>query len=316
MGDLYEVLGVGRNASADEIKRSYRRLAKKNHPDMNPGDQAAEERFKAASHAFEILSDPEKRKLYDEFGEEATRPGFDADKARSYRQWQGYGRGGGFGGFDFSDTDSANFGDMGDIFSSFFGGRRGYGAGPTRGANTEARMEITLREAVLGGEREISVQRGDGTLRTLRVKIPAGIKPGQSIRLSGQGMPGRAGAPAGDLLIQVDVAAHPVLKREGQDLHLDLPVTVGEALLGAQVEVPTLTGSVRLTLPPGSQNGTKLRLRGKGAPASGRQPAGDLYVRLDVRLPPVDGGRGEKVKKAIQTLEAQYGTDVRRDLRL
>lgn len=389
--DLYSVLGVSKGAGADEIKKAYRKLARKYHPDVNPGDKKAEERFKEISAAFEILSDTEKRKLYDELGEDAAKIGFDPERAKAYRQWRDQAQAtGGAGGFDFGDmfgggrggrTAGAQGFDLGDLFGDLFGGGRRRGGGPaagptpTAGADIESGMTVSFREAVLGGEREITLNRPTpcatcrgsgvapgakaqtcatcgGTGRTkvsqgplsfqgpcptcggtgksagppcptcggrgttsgtvhLKVKIPPGVRDGQKIRLSGQGTPGTHGGRAGDLYITVRVTPDPVFRREDDDLYLDLPVTVAEAMFGARIEVPTLEGAVKLTLPPGSQSGRKLRLKGKGVARKGGR--GDLYVVLSVRVPDAARDRA-RAEKAASELQALYGEDVRKDL--
>jgi len=322
--DLYQILGVGRGASQAEIKKSYRKLAHQYHPDVNPGDARAEERFKQISAAFDVLSDPQKRALYDEFGEDAIKIGFDPEKARAYRQWrdQAQRSGGPFAGFDFGDAPGGPGGgfDFGDMFADFFGGRRGRGGGRgfggfgQRGGDVESEMALDLRDAVLGGEHELTLNKAGGTSR-LKVRIPVGVEDGQKIRLAGQGLPGSGGAPSGDLYLRVRVRPHPVLRREGRDLPLELPITVAEAMLGARIEVPTFTGQVKLTLPPGSQGGQSLRLRGKGVPAHGGEAAGDLYVHLSVQVPTLDGRRDE-AERAAAALEGLYVGDVRAGLKL
>lgn len=308
--DLYDILGVPRTASPDEIKRAYRKLAKRYHPDVNPGDKAAEERFKELTAASEVLSDPKRRKLYDEFGPDALRTGFDEKRAEEYRRYRSQGIPPGGMPFDFGDFRTVNVGGMGDFdFSSIFGdlfgqaaGRRRGGPFPADGANAEAELEVTLREAVLGGERELRVEG-----KTLRVKIPAGVTDGSQIRLSGQGGPGRHGGKAGDLFLKVRLAEHPLVRREGRDLFLDLPVTVPEAVDGAEVTLPTFEGPVRFRVPPGSQSGKKIRLRGKGLPDLRGGARGDMYAVVKIVLPEPS----EKLEKAARALEPLYKEDPR-----
>jgi molecular chaperone DnaJ len=356
--DLYAVLGVPRTATADEIKKTYRRLAKKLHPDVNPGNKRSEDRFKEVGSAFEVLGDPARRKLYDEFGEAALRSGFDEAKVRAYQRATEAGGGGRFGGRDpFSGFggggDPGGAGgrpggfdpnDLGDLFGDLFARRQGgrarrARAEPVIGADIESELPVSLRDAVLGAERELSVTRpatcprchgeptagqicgrcgGTGTIAEptrLKVKIPAGVETGSRIRLPGQGSPGDRGGDPGDLYLQVRIEPHPVLLVDGHDLTLPLPVTVSEALLGAEVTVPTFEGPVRLKVPPGSQGGRKLRLRARGLPSikPGQGAArGDLYVVLQIHLPP----DGEEARAAVAALEKLYDADVRRDLAL
>jgi len=289
---LYDDLGVAKTASADEIKAAYKKLARKYHPDLNPGDSDAEDRFKRASAAYDVLRDDEKRKLYDEFGEDATRIGFDPEQARAHKRWQEQAswRPGGQRAQSF-ESDA-------DLFESLFGGRR---RGPRKGQDIRADLVTDFRSAALGGVRRLSF--GDG--RAMDVRIPPGVDDGGSIRLRGQGMPGGDGAPAGDLVITLHVEPDPVFRREGLDLHVDLPITVVEAVRGAGVEVPTLDGRVRLRVPAGSQTGQTLRLKGKGIARSDRAP-GDLYAHLVVHAPD-----GELPDEVLDALAASYKTDVR-----
>jgi DnaJ-class molecular chaperone len=359
--DLYEILGVSRGASPEEIKKTYRRLARQYHPDVNPGNKAAEEKFKAINTAFEVLSNPEKRKLYDEFGEDAMHIGFDEKKAQAYRQWRAQAASGGQGGgqpFDLGDIFGRGAGsrggagfdfDLGDIFGDLFSGRNvryearsspNYGPSPERGENVESSLEVTFRESILGGERELSIERpgtcpacngtGRKALRRcqncdgkghisqrhrLKVKIPPGIEDGQIIRLAGQGQPGAMAGEKGDVLLTIRVDRHPHLRREGRDLYLDLPLTVAEAMLGSHIEVPTLSGNVKLTVPAGSQAGDTLRLKGKGVPGRGSTAAGDLYVRLVVQVPKAQRHR-DVAERAARDLESLYSENVRAKLKI
>ena len=338
--DYYEVLGVDKNASEDEIKRAYKKLARKYHPDMNPGDKEAEEKFKEINEANEVLSDPEKKANYDQFGFAGTDPNY------------GAGQGGGFGGgFDF--------GDLGDIFGSFFGG--GFGGqqqrrnGPQRGESIRVSVSLSFTEAAFGCEKELTVERmeqcttckgsgcapgttpevcpdckGTGSVRTtqrtpfgmvqtsgackkcggrgkiihqpcprcggrgavrknqtIKVKIPAGIDDGQALNLRGKGNAGLDGGPAGDLLITVFVKPHPLFERDGNSVLMEMPVSFAQAALGAEIEVPTIDGRVKLTIPEGTQPGSVFRLRGKGIPylqskGGGR---GDQFVTITVTVP-------------------------------
>ena len=314
--DLYEILGVQRTAPADEIRRAYRRLAKKYHPDMNPGDRKAEEKFKEITAAHEVLNDPKRRKLYDEFGADSLRTGFDEKTAEAYRQWRQGGGGAQQVPFDLGDFETVNVGgfgsfDFGSIFGDLFGGGRRGGsrrpAAPAPGADVEAEIEVELRDAVLGAERELRV---DG--RTLRVKIPAGVTDGSRIRLAGQGGESPNGGPSGDLFLGVRLREHPLVRREGRDLYVDLPLTVPEAALGAEVVLPTFDGAVQLRVPPGSPSGRQLRLRGRGLPDLRGGPRGDLYAVAKIVLPE----ESEALRRAVEPLAPLYKRDPRAHLSL
>jgi curved DNA-binding protein len=303
--DFYTVLGVARSASADEIKKVYRSLARKLHPDKNPGNKEAEEKFKRVSYAYEVLSDPDKRKLYDEFGEVGLREGFDPEEQRRYRAWQsaGAGRGGARGG------EGVEFVDLEDLLGGrglegLFGGLRGARAQPARGADLHSELALGFAEAIRGGERELTFSSGREAPRTIKVRFPPGARDGEKIRLRGQGQPGRAGE-AGDLVLTLRVAPHPHFRRERDDLHLDLPVTLAEAYRGARIRVPTPEGDVTLSIPAGTQPGGQLRLKGKGVRRGGE--VGDLYVHVFPHLPP--DGEGS-VTESLEALEPLY-----RDLR-
>lgn len=343
--DYYEVLGVKKDATADEIKKAYRKLAKENHPDLHPGDKACEERFKEVNEAYEVLSDEEKRKKYDQFGHAAFDPN------------AGYGAGGfggGFGGF-------GDFGDLGDIFGSF-GDIFGFGGGgaqrsnpnaPRKGDNIRSSVSISFEEAAFGCEKEITIGRveqcpdckgtgcqpgttpevcpdckGTGTVRTtqrtpfgmvqstgacpkckgtgkiihqpcktcrgmgmirrqhtVKVTIPAGIDDGQAISQRGKGNAGANGGPAGDLLVSVIVRPHARFERDGNSVLLQQPISFAQAALGAEIEVPTLDGNVKMTVPEGTQPGATFRLRGKGIPYLRGSGRGDQFVTVDVVVP-------------------------------
>ncbi|NWE51224.1 DnaJ C-terminal domain-containing protein [Brevundimonas sp. P7753] len=275
-GDPYKELGVARGASADEIKKAFRKLAKELHPDKNPGDKVSEERFKRITAAFDLLGDAEKRAKYD-------RGEIDADGREQFRAPPGGGgRSGGFGGFGgsggrggFEDID------LEELFGAFGGGGRtagrgGFGGG--KGQDVRATLDISLEDSIAGTTRRI--QFSDG--RMLDVVIPKGASEGQVIRLKGQGAPGRGGQ-AGDALIELKIAPHPVFKRDGADLTMDLPVSVPDAVLGGKIQVPTPEGAVMMTIPKGSNSGKILRLKARGAYAAGKR--GDLLARLVVTLP-------------------------------
>jgi DnaJ-class molecular chaperone len=296
--DLYADLGVARGASADEIRKAYRKLARKHHPDVNPNDPKAEERFKEISFAYDVLSDDEKRKRYDEFGAASLQPGFDPEQARAYRQWQQGAQRSPFSGTFTSDID------LEDLLSGFFSGERAQR--PMPGSDVEAELEVDFLHAVRGGE-----VRLEWSGQTLRVKIPKGSDTGTRVRLAGKGRPGARGGPAGDLYLRVRVRPHRFFVRQGDDLLLELPVTLPEAVLGAKVEVPTPDGPVTMTLPPRSKNGQTLRVRGKGV--SRREGGnGDLLVRLSVQLPETDSPRLDELAREMEPLYG--GKGIRGDL--
>lgn len=304
--DLYEVLGVPRDADEDALRKAYRKLARQYHPDVNPGDQEAEAKFKEISQAYSVLSDPEKRRNYDEFGDVSLEGGFDPEEARRAREAfgrrfggaggaGGAGAGGGPRGFqgfaDFGGGEHFEFGDLEDLLGRAFGGRaRGSGRrGGFPGQDIEATLELDFLEAARGGEKRISLERptpeGGRKTETVTVRIPPGVADGGRIRLPGKGGPGPGGGPAGDLHATVRVRPHPVFRREGRHLHLEVPITVREAVRGARVEVPTLEGRATLTIPPGTDGGQRLRLRGKGIPSPSGGAPGDLIVSVRIRVP-------------------------------
>lgn len=285
--DLYTVLGVPKTADAASIKKAYRALARDLHPDKNPGNAAIETRFKKVNQAFQTLSDPEKRALYDEFGDDALREGFDANRARQARSWaqQGGGRGGGgvnledlFGGGNGVHVDFGGGGAQ-DIFD-MFGGRGGRRRPRVqKGQDLESQLRVTFADAARGTTLTMAPHDVPITVR-----IPAGAENGSRLRITGQGMPSTSGGPPGDLHLVVQVDDHPHFYREGDDLHVKLPITVSEAYFGAKVRVPTLDGSVMLNVPAGTQSGGKLRLKGKGITRKGRPP-GNLLVHFLVQIP-------------------------------
>lgn len=311
--DLYAVLGVPRGADAETIKKAFRAQALKHHPDRNPGNKKAEESFKAVNHAHEVLSDPKKRKLYDDFGEMGLREGFNAD---AYRQWQAAGAGGGPGGavgFEDFFAGAAGNPDMADLFGQFFqggGGGRGspFGGGrrgPPRGRDLESEVTIDLPLAVRGGEVSLKV-RGE----SIRVRIPAGAKAGTRLRIAGKGIPAPGGTP-GDLVLDVKVEAHPWFWIEEDDLHVRLPVSLVEAWRGTKVTVPTPAGEVTLRVPPHTAHGAKLRLRGKGVPGTAKREPSDLMVHIEVAALP----ETPETEEAMKVLETVQPTAPRDDLR-
>lgn len=275
--DPYTTLGVARDATDKQIRSAYLKMAKTSHPDLNPNDRKAEERFKAINAANDLLSDPERRARLDRGeidGAGHERPPQSAPGRRQYRDHAD-----GAAGARYSASFGED-GDFDDLFSGMFGAR-GRAPGPRRGADQRYTLGVSFIDAVVGATRRLSLPEGG----TLDVRIPAGIESGKVLRLTGKGA---AGEPAGDALIEIDVAPHPLFRRDGQDILLDLPVTLAEAVLGGRVVVPTVGGSVTMTIPPGSDTGTRLRLRGKGVPGSGARPAGDAYPTLRVVLGPRD----------------------------
>lgn len=283
--DPYQSLGVPRTATADEIKKQYRKLTRQYHPDRNPGDKGAEDKFKEVSSAYELLSDADRRKLFDEFGEMSLTQGFDPKRARAYKQaQQRQARAGAAPGFGtmFDDLGQAQETSFDELLSRLFGGGRVSSSGKRRGRgqDIEGSISVSLMDSLLGVTVPLRVENAEGESRTLDVKVPAGAKSGAKLRLRGQGGDGH---PNGDILLTVKVKPGSRLKREGDDLILKLPVTAYEALKGGPIDVPTPWGTVTLKLPPGSQNGQTLRLRGKGVKT--KRSKGDLLVKLDVRLP-------------------------------
>jgi curved DNA-binding protein len=282
--DYYKILGVARDAGQDEIKRAYRKLARKYHPDVSK-EPDAETRFKEVGEAYEVLKDPEKRKAYDQFGAN-WKEGQEFRPPPDWEQGFSFGGGGFTGGGDFSDFFEALFGQQ----ARGRGGAHRQGGFRARGEDQVARIMIGLEEAYSGAAHPITLnmpERGpDGSVvantRTLNVRIPKGITEGQRIRLSGQGSPGLGGGPAGDLYLEVAFRPHPHFRADKRDIFLDLPITPWEAALGQTVTVPTLGGSVELRIPAGSQSGRKLRIKGLGLPGD---PAGDQYVILKIVTP-------------------------------
>lgn len=330
MRDPYAVLGVPRDADADALRKAFKDLAKKYHPDRNQDDEAASDRFKEVNAAYDVLKDPEKRSLYDEFGEISLKPGFDAARARAYKNAGGFS--GGFGGggpggnVNLDDLLGSLFGQGGGRPGAGFGGGGfgggGFGGGPSpvrKGRDVTADLRVDLGQ-VLRGERidvayQAPVHHPDGSVgretKRVKVKVPASVDDGGTIRLRGKGGPGRHGGPAGDLLLTIRFAEHPFLRRDGQDLYMDVPLTIHEAVAGAKVEVPTPSGSVRVKVPAGTQSGRKLRLKGKGV--QGKSGAGDLYLVLRPTPPAADDAAA---LEAAAALDAFYDGDVRGDLRI
>ncbi len=280
--DLYSVLGVQKTASAGDITKAYRKLAKKLHPDLNPGDTVAEDKFKQISHAYSILKDPEQRGKYDRGEIDAS--GQERPQQQYYREYAGGPEGARYhssAGFEDIGAFSDLFGDMFGGAAGMRGGRRGRGQFSMRGQDAQYHLDISFLDAVNGTKQRITLPDGG----TLDVTIPAGVSEGQVLRLKGKGMPGLGEGPPGDALVEVGVKPHPVFKREGNDIVVDLPISFDEAVLGGKVEVPTIGGRVAATVPAGSNTGQTLRLKGRGVKGKG-----DQLVKLTVMMPEtVDG---------------------------
>ena len=375
--DFYKILGMPREASQEELKKAYRKLARKWHPDVNPGDNEAEQRFKSISEAYDCIGDEKKRKLYDEFGEEGLRAGFDTEKARQYGRWQSFQEGREAG-------DSQRFGRYQryeDIFGDLFGSGRAEGgfraaAGAFRGRDIEYDMAIDLISALKGFETEISLQkmkmcpecRGGGTdpqsplttcptcngsgrlnvaegpmeftrscphcrghgrqgkpcgrckgagqvlgTERIRVTVPQGVREGSKVRVAGKGEPGQNGGPSGDLYLVIHVKPHPFLKREEDDLLMDLPVTVREAVAGGTISIPAIDGPLKLKVPKKSQSEQIMRLKGKGAVNVKTKKRGDLMVKLIVKVPETDD---EDILRAVDRMDRFYKQDIRGNMRL
>jgi len=321
--DLYEVLGVARDADDKTIQSAYRKLARELHPDVNPDDPGAEDRFKEVSQAYTILSDPEKRRDYDDFGDLSLESGFDREEAR--RAHEAFKRRSASGGGDYSmffePGDEVRFGDaadLGGIFGDLFGGGaggRGRGGMRMRGADLEASVELSFMDALRGGERRLQLTRpkpdGGVETKTVTVRFPPGVADGDRLRVAGQGAPGVGDGPPGDLWTTIRVRPHPVFKREGRNLVIDVPISVREAILGAEVSIPTPDGRVKLRVPPGTSSGAKLRLRGKGVPGRKGRPAGDLIARIQIRVPKeID----DDAREALAQLERFEDPQIRKHL--
>lgn len=304
MEDLYEVLGVPRGATELEVKKAYRKLANRLHPDKNPGDKKAEKRLQVVNAAYDVLSDKEKRKNYDEFGPASLQSGFDPAAARRFGQaFQG-----GPDGYSFNFQGNQGFGDLGDIFSNLFGGAGGPVGGARRGPRRErgsdfsSTMEVDFLTALKGGKRSLTIQG-----ETLEVEIPPGIKTGQKIRLSGRGGAGAHGGQQGDLFIKVEVQEHPIYRREGDDVHMEVPVSPRELFDGAPITIESPDGPIEMKVPAHSQSGRKLRLKGLGAPVRGGE-RGNLYVHLECRLPE---SKDPELSKLYAQLDRFYGKPLR-----
>ena len=305
--DYYEVLGVPRGADQDAIKKAYRRLARKYHPDLNPNDAQAEAKFKEIGEAYEVLSDPTKREAYDRFGHEGVRTGAGAGPhgQRYTYTWSGEEspfEDVAFEAFAGSTGEGASF--IEELFSRLGGFRRGAAAGRTgargaptgferaarRGQDVQSELTLTFEQAIRGVRTSLALQRpqGDGSARTehIEVTVPPGVRDGQRLRLRGRGAPSSGGGPAGDLYLTIRVRPHPHFRRDGKDIYMDVPITVSEAALGAAVEVPTVHGArTSVRIPPGTRGGQRLRLKGQGVRAPGAAAAGDQYCVIRIVTP-------------------------------
>ncbi len=305
--DPYKVLGVAKNATQDEIKKAYRKLAKKLHPDLHPDDPGKQAEFQAVSTANDLLSDPEKRKRFD--AGEIDASGQERPERRYYHQYAGqeagrrYDPGAGMGDFE----------DVSDLFSDLFrhrqqgGGREYRQEFHARGNDVRYHLDVDFLEAARGTKRGVTMPDG----KAIEITIPPGLKDGQTLRLRGKGAPGFGQGPAGDALVTIAVRPHPVFGRDGNDIELELPITFDEAVLGAKVEVPTISGAVSMTIPKGASSGHRLRLKGKGI-KPGKGPAGDQFVRLRIVLP--DKIDNEMVELATRWRD-RAGFDPRKELR-
>lgn len=329
---FYEVLEVPREATVAELRRAFRRLARRHHPDRNPGDPGAAARFQAILRAYEILADPERRALYDEFGEVGLARGFDAAAARARqarRHESGARRGEDAAAAEGEATSRAR-----GVLGQLFGGIFGRGAEPERGKDVEVVIRLEFLEALRGSQRTLSIRQpgpcpscvgaaadtgagpckacdGSGTVERavrLRARIPPGVVTGSRVRLEGQGGRGRGGGPPGDLWMVMQVADHPIFGRSGDDVTIDVPITVAEAVRGGSVAIPTPEGEVSLRIPPGSQSGRRLRLRGKGAPRLDGGTRGDLLARVLIQVPEA----GAELAAIAESLEPLYSESFRR----
>ena len=374
--NFYDILGVKKSASQDEIKKAYRKLARKWHPDINPGNKEAEQKFKGISRAYECLGKEKKRKLYDEFGEEGLQAGFDEEKARQYRQWSAFQEGARAGGGQEFGRYQRYEDVFGDLFN-FKTGKNGFRTtAPARGRNIEHDMTIDLISALKGFETDLTMEKpktcpgcngsgidpnspiakcevcgGSGRLNVaegplqftkpcpkckghgetgqicsqcrgsgqvlgmerIKVTIPQGVKDGSKVRVAGKGEPNFDGGQPGDLYLKIHIRPHPLLNREGDNLYMEIPVTVREAMAGGTVTIPTIEGQVKLKIPPKSQSGQTLKLKGKGAINLKTKQRGDFMVKLVVKVPKTDD---REILKTVEKMDKLYQGDLRKEIRL
>ncbi|MFC1967094.1 DnaJ C-terminal domain-containing protein [Chloroflexota bacterium] len=323
--DYYSTLGVKRDASEKDIKQAYRRLARKYHPDVNPNDKSAEETFKKVNEAYEVLSDKGKRQKYDKYGDQWQHADQFDEAEKQQRAYHDFGRSGGSTGFHFTEGNTEDFGGLFDkLFGTFRGGASQRRAQPKRGRDMESPVDLTLEEAFHGIKRTLSIQvdepcptcRGSGRIqnvacstcrgagmtrriKNIEVKIPAGVKTGSRVRIAGKGQPGYGG-PDGDLYLVVSVRPHTGFERKGDNLHTDIPVPLTIAMLGGEVQVPTLKGKLALKIPAETQSGRVFKLAGQGMPHLGNTSQGDLFARANIILP---SKLTEEEKKLFQRLD-------------
>ena len=326
--DYYKTLGVSRNASQADIQKAYRELARKYHPDMNPDDKSAKKKFQQVQQAFDVLNNPEKREMYDRYGSSFETMGGGPQRTGPWGPAPGAGGPfpGGPGNFTAEDVDFSQFfgerfdeppvGGLGDLFAHFR--RGGAGAGATRGGGSRRRgadivheLEIPFVTSISGGTVQLNVQRPGGKTETIMVKIPPGIDEGKKIRVRGQGEPATAKGTPGDILITIHVAPHPWFSRRGNHLHVRVPLPVGEAAAGAKVDIPTPTGTVALTVPPGTSSGAKFRVKGHGVTAGHAAP-GDLIAEAQVMLPK---NLQDSDREFLKQLDQRYPLNPRQNLR-
>ncbi|HEV8658965.1 MAG TPA: J domain-containing protein [Thermoanaerobaculia bacterium] len=299
--DYYDILGVKKNATDEELKKAYRNLAKKHHPDKNKGNKEAENKFKEISEAYAVLSDKEKREQYDRLGSEAFGAGGANPFAGfDFSQFMG---GGGARGRRGGTRGGSRTVDFTDIFGDLFGG--GFEAEPQRGSDVEAETTIDFRDAILGTTIELRFNDG----RTVKVKIPEGVSNGQRLRIRGKGQPGPMGGAPGDLQLIVHVRPHPFYERRGDNIHIELPITVGEAARGGEIEVPTIHGPVRAKIPAGTQGGQTFRLSGKGVKK--KSGSGDHYYKVQIHIP----RDLSDTMDAVQKIESKYRENPRANLK-